>query len=301
MAFRLFKSQTVNVVVLGLLVATPAGAFIMHVGPSHWPRFLWACITISLFAATFHYWRLLKMQEAPVSTIAAAAQGYVELYGKASTATPLRTPFHGIPCVWYRAWVYANQQSPRGAEYFFDNRLLEYTESQSTLILSDDSGQCEVDLSGAEVIYYEARTWRKNNHRYVEQYLPANQNIYVIGHLDTRHELLHPSALNQAVSARLKDMKSRPQQLLNQYDHNLNGEIDMDEWEKARQDVIHQVKSSHAMQAHTGSFMLSKPADGHMFLISAKSPTQLRLRHQQWLMAYLIIAIALLVFSLMRV
>ncbi len=279
----------------------PVVAFIMHVAPSQWSRLLWIGVILSLFAATFHYWRLLRMHEAPISTIAAAAQGYVELYGKATTEKPLRTPFHGIPCVWYRAWVYANQQSPRGAEYFFDNRLLEYTESQTHFVLTDESAQCVIDPTGAEVIYYQARTWRKNNHRYVEEYLPANQSIYVIGQLDTRQDILNPSVLNQAVSARLKEMKSRPQQLLNQYDHNLNREIDMDEWEKARQDVIHQVKSAHAMHAHTGSFTLSKPSDGHMFLISAKSPMQLRLQHKQWLLTFLLLATTLLVFSLLRV
>jgi hypothetical protein len=300
-AFRFFKSKTVNVIVLVLLVAVPLAGFILHIAPTHWPALLWAGMALTMFAATFHYWRLLRMHEAPVSTIAAAAQGYVELYGKASAEKDLRTPYHGIPCVWYRAWVYANQQNPRGAEHFSNNRLLEYAESQSTFILEDESAQCVIDPKGAEVIYYEARTWRKNNHRYVEEYLPTDQPIYVIGQLDTRKDILHPSALNQAVSARLKDMKSRPQQLLNQYDHNLNREIDMDEWERARQDVIHQVKSEHAMQAHTGSFVLSKPTDGHMFLISAQSPTQLRMQHKKWLTIYLLMAITLLVFSLMRV
>jgi hypothetical protein len=300
-AFRFFKSQTINAAALGLVVIVPLVAYMVRVHSQYWPSIWWSVISISGFAATFHFWRLLKMHEAPISTIAAAAQGYVELYGNARTEQSLRTPYHGIPCVWYRAWVFANVQNPSGTDHFAHNRLLEYAESQSTFILKDESGQCVVDPKGAEVVFFQARTWRKNNHRYVEEYLPANQPVYVIGQLDTRKETLSPSALNSAVRERLKDMKSKPEQLLHQYDHNLNRQIDMDEWELARQDVIHQVKSEHAMHAHTGNFLLSKPSDGHMFLISAKSPIQLRTQHKQWLLVFLFIAATLLVFSLLRV
>jgi hypothetical protein len=273
----------------------------MRVSPQYWPKLLWSCVAVSSVAAVFHYWRLLKMHEAPISTIAAAAQGYVELYGRACTEIPLRTPYQGIPCVWYRAWVFANRQNPHHAKLVLENRLLDYVESQSVFTLDDGTAQCQVNPAGAEVVYYQARTWRKNDHRYVEEFLPTNQSIYVIGQLDTRHDVLSASALNKEVSARLKDLKSRPQHLLNLYDHNLNQEIDMDEWELARQDVIHQVKSEHAMRAHTGSFVLSKPADRHLFLISAKSPAQLRTQHKQWLLVYLVISAVLLALSLRQV
>lgn len=241
------------------------------------------------------------MHEAPISTIASAAQGYVELYGIATTDKPLKTPYHGIPCVWYRAWVYANQQHPRGMDHLSQSRLLEYVESQSAFLLEDDSAKCVIEPVGAEIIYFQARTWRKNNHRYVEEYLPANQPVYVIGQLDTRRDTQNPAVFSQQVGTQLKALKSRPQHLLNLYDHDLNGQIDMDEWEKARQDVIYQVKSAHAMQAHTGSFVLSKPVDGHMFLISAKSPTQLRAQHKKWLTIFLMMAITLLALSVAQV
>lgn len=301
MAFRYFKSQTVNAVTLVLLLALPVAVYVLHLPSTYWPNLWWTGIALSLLAATFHYWRLLRMHEAPISTIASAAQGYVELYGKATTDKPLKTPYHGIPCVWYRAWVYANQQHPRGIDHLSQSRLLEYAESQSVFMLEDDSAQCVIEPAGAEIIYFQARTWRKNNHRYVEEYLPANQFVYVIGHLDTRTDAQNPAVLKQQVSAQLKALKSRPQHLLNLYDHDLNGEIDMNEWEKARQHVIHQVKSEHAMQAYTGSFVLSKPEDGHMFLISAKSPSQLRAEHIKWLTIFLILAITLLVLSVAQV
>ena len=77
----------------------------------NWHWLLLTSIASSVFASIFNYWRLLKITEAPFSSIAAAAQGYVELFGKASTDKPLKTPYQDIPCVWCRASVYANREN----------------------------------------------------------------------------------------------------------------------------------------------------------------------------------------------
>ena len=82
------------------------------------------------------------------------------------------------------------------------------------------------------------------------------------------------------MGAKLDDWKTTPQQLLNRYDQDLNGQIDMDEWQLARRDDINEAKEEHAMQTNLSKwkgcdFTLAKPA-GKLFLISAKSPKQLR-------------------------
>ncbi len=278
--FERLKSQSVNVTALGLVFGIVALIYFKHLDT----QLLMAAIALSLFASVFNYWRLLKITEAPISTIVAAAQGYVELYGKASTEKPLKTPYQSIPCVWYRASVYANREIEDDESFDVSNLMpLEYSESKTNFILQDATGQCTVNPQGAEVIYFEARTWRKNDHRYVEEYLPVNQPIYVIGQLDTRREILDEVVLNREVSAKLKDWKANKQQLLNRYDQNRDGQIDMQEWELARQDAIQEVKAQHAMQANNDAgFTLAKPA-GKLFLISAKSPQQLRNNYKMWL------------------
>ena len=65
----------------------------------------------------------------------------------------------------------------------------------------------------------------------------------------------------------------------------------MDEWELARRDAINEVKAEHAMQTKLSNindddFTLSKPA-GKLFLISAKSPKQLRANYKMWVAAHL--------------
>ena len=150
------------------------------------------------------------------------------------------------------------------------------------------------------MIYFEARTWRKIDHRYVEEYLTVGKPIYVIGNFDTRKELLDEAELKRAVGNKLFDWKTKPQQLLNRYDKNLNGQIDMDEWQLARRDAINEVKAEHAMQTNLSNkngsyFTLAKPA-GKLFLISAKLPKQLRASYKMWVVAHLGVLALLLTF-----
>ena len=296
--FQTLKANRVNLVALGVIGGLALAAYTQKIGPSNretW-QLLWATsIFSSAFAAIFNYWRLMKITEAPISTIAAAAQGYVELHGTATTKNALKTPFQSIPCVWYRSWVYANVEDQKGLPDIRGNRLLSYVESDQTFTLNDGTASCTIDPKHAEVIHFEARTWRKNAHRYVEQYLPAAKKLYVLGQLNTLRHLTDKAALNMEVRITLADWKTRPEQLRHRYDHNLDGKIDAAEWEFARQDAIYQATANQMMAAQTGEFTLSKPANNQLFLISAKSPHQLRNSYQYWSLVHLILFLLLLV------
>lgn len=293
--FKRLKTNSVNVLALGVIGGIFIAAFFLRNNPNiHqiWLLLLLTGIFVSLFAGLFNYWRLVKISEAPISTIASAAQGYIELQGVASCDVALKTPYHGIPCVWYRAYVFANREqhgNNAGADdnFLMNSRLLDYSESQLTFTLTDKTGHCRVNPSGAEVIHFEAQTWRKNDHRYVEEYLPAGKQLYVLGQLDTRHDVLDDDATKKYLSEKLANWKANKQQLLNRFDQNRDGQIDLDEWQQARQEAHECLLAEHAMQAHTGSFTLKKPTDNHLFLISAQSPQQLRDSYKNWVVAHL--------------
>ncbi len=295
--FHRARTYAVNLAGAGVPLGMLYAAYLLHLDPAQktlWVLLLSLALVASAFAAFFNYWRLLKITEAPISTIASAAQGYIELHGTASTQTALKTPYHGISCVWYRAWVYANRRESSYPRKVIDTRLLQYAESDNLFQLQDETGACMVDPKGAEIIFAQQRTFLKNEHRYVEEYLPAGRRLYVLGQLDTRHGHFDRDVINNDVRETLADLKLDPQKLLNRYDHNRNGQIDMDEWESARQDVIKQVDAKHAMKAHTGSFTLEKPADEHLFLISAKSPNELAASYRHWAIAHFVILLLLL-------
>jgi hypothetical protein len=301
--FKRIKSQTVNLAALGTVGGVFLAAYLLHLNRhsnSSWQLLLAAALGVIFFAGLFNYWRLLKMTEAPISTIAGAAQGYIELYGKANCNKPLKTPYQGIPCVWYRAWVFANREDPEDDSMNFgNNRLLDYSESQTIFTLDDGTAKCEVNPQGAEVIHFMARTWRKNDHRYAEEYLPAGKPLYVIGQLDTRKEVMNDAKINQYLRAKLADWKTRPQELLSRFDQNRDGQIDMHEWQQARQQAHECLLAEHAMKAHVTNisgveYTLAKPASRQLFLISAKSPQQLRDSHKNWLAIHLSILLLLL-------
>ena len=95
--FERLKSHGVNLAALGFVLSIVVIFCFKH-AVTQW---LMAAISTSFFASIFNCWRLLKITEAPISSIAAAAQGYVELFGKASTDMLLKTSYQDIPCVWY--------------------------------------------------------------------------------------------------------------------------------------------------------------------------------------------------------
>ena len=292
--FYALKAEQVNFFAIALV----AGMFFYGISRHHqadfqaWHIALFICTVASLFAAIFNYWRLLKITEAPISSIAAAAQGYIELRGKTSTTKPSKTPFIGMPCVWYRAWVYAEvgdeDENGRSSE-----ALIEYVESDAPFFLNDGTGTCLVNPQGAEVLAIKKRTQMRNNHRYVEEYLPAGEWVHVVGYLDTRHHFMSAGSVNHDMGIALNALKLNKTKLLNRYNQNLEGEIDLQEWEQVRADVRGEVEAQHRIKANDAVYMLSKPTTKQVFLVSALSPQALRKCYQLWSMLHFAILICL--------
>jgi len=253
--------------------------------------FLYAvCFLLSLYTGFRNYKRLSKISNAPISTIAGAAQGYIELHGTASTLEPLKTPYLDIPCVWYKASVYANREG--GSDDAADRRLLNYTVSDNLFQLKDRSGICMVNPKGAEVMHVEKQEGFRQDHRYVEEYLPANKPLYIIGHLDTKHDYLTTERINTDVAKKLGEWKKNQGKLLAQYDSDRNDELSLDEWENARKAAKQEVVAEHQQKASNDVYTLSKPAK-QLFLISALSPEDLRTSFKLWTMVYSILSVGL--------
>ena len=292
--FQRLHAHSVNIATLVIIAGTLLWAYAAHVKPadSHvWAWLLTIDISLSFFAAIFNYWRLLKVTEAPTSTIAAAAQGYIELCGTASTSQPFKTPYQDIPCVWYRAWVYANRLDEDGKR---ETQLLQYTESEQVFQLTDDSGSCQVNPKGAEIIFMEKRTSLKNDHRYVEEYLPAGKPLYLLGYLDTRNNFGQEEAIKRDTGTVLTSWKNNPASILMRFDLNRDGKVDMQEWELARAEARREVEKRHLTKISSTSYTLAKPAGGKLYLISALSPQILRNRYQYWSLAHMVLLIVLL-------
>lgn len=288
--FKRWTSHYVNLftcgIYLGLLLA---GLFFdIKIISAHFDKVFIGLILLATFVFSFNFWRYLEIAKAPISTVAAAAQGYIELNGIATKEPPINTPLHGEPCVWFRSWAYA-----RGHKNLW--RLIDYTQSAEVFQLADVSGACTVNPQGAEVVHVLRRTSYKNNHRYVEEYLPANKPLYLIGHLDTRHHFSNEGAIKKNIGHLISGWKVNPTKMMFRFDLDRNGEIDQREWEKARAQARDEASRQQVYQAHTGSFKITAPTNGQLYLISGMSPEYLRRSYRCWVITHLAVLAGLLI------
>jgi hypothetical protein len=250
-----------------------------------WFAFALVSMTISFFAWLYNLRRLLAISEYPTSTIAAAAQGYVELLGGARQILPLKSPLQGRNCVWFRYWIYARDENGIW-------RLESYLSSEQEFEIEDATGRCKIDPAGAEIIATERHEKRQHDHRYIEELIPAGKSTYVLGQLRTITETSSASQIQQEVGQLLARWKKAPQQFLRRFDLDGNGEVDMHEWEQARAharlEVLQQKGVSNGSEVH----LIHAPKDGRLFLISGVSPHELRSRYKFWGMLHLMFLLA---------
>jgi hypothetical protein len=266
---------------LGLL------AFAFHAGDKKgWQIALVLVALIAFFAWASTYKRVRTINDIATSRIASAAQGYVELYGRASTDTVnlIRSPLNGAFCVWFRYWVY--QKTDDGW------RETDSGVSDSTFEIKDGTGSCVIDPDHAEVIAAERRVSQQNGYKYVEDILYAS-SIYVLGEFSTIGGANSVLSLKEDVSLLLAEWKKDPIALKSRFDIDGNGEIDLQEWELARREAIHEVQQQHReIRSQPGVHIMRAPRDSRLYLLSSLSPQKLRQRYMWWSLFHLLVCFA---------
>lgn len=257
-----------------------------------WQFFIFISLFLSLYAWHFNFRRLLAIAEHPTSTIAAAAQGYVEFKGRARQILPLRSPLTQTPCVWFRYWVYVRDHNNAW-------RLADYLSSEQPFELEDLTGRCEVDPTHAEVMMAERHSKTQHDHRYIELLIREGKPLYVLGELETITAQTAAQKINREVSELLADWKKVPDKLKKRFDFNGDGEIDMEEWAHAREAAAHEVLFRNGLADGQEKHKIRAPRDHRLFLISAVSPEQLRARYKFWVVLHLTFAMVAAVLVLM--
>jgi hypothetical protein len=239
-------------------------------------------------AATLAAWggfanlrRYRAVADTPTSRVASAPQGYVELVGRGAHLPGERLHSHlsGLPCLWYRYRV----------EEKTDDRWRVHDEGRShdTFALDDDSGQCLVDPDGAEIVTSHSRTWTQGAYRCTEWTLIAGEPLYALGAHATLGGANADLDRKADIAAVLTEWKRDRAALLKRYDRDGDGEIDQDEWERARRDAEAHVDREHLeTRLSDGVHMLRRPADGRMFLVANRDPLSLVRRYRRWAWAH---------------
>lgn len=280
-----FRGQYVNTLTsashLGLL------AFAFHAGEKTvWVVCLALIALISFFAWASDYKRVRAIADVPTSRIGSAAQGYVELFGRASV-TPdnlIASPLSGTSCVWFRYWVYTKNGDKKWRETSCGI-------SHSTFEIGDGTGKCHVDPDDAEVIAPERRVSYQGEYKHVEELLYGGA-VYVLGEFSTLGGANSELNLKDDVNALLAEWKQNPVAMRERFDLDKNGEIDLREWELARRAAVKEVQQQHReIRAESGVNVIRAPRDGQLFLLSSLSPQKLRSKYLFWSIFHLTVLI----------
>lgn len=245
-----------------------------------WLIFIFISLGLSAFAWLFNLRRLLAIAEHPTSTIAAAAQGYIELLGGVRQILPLKSPLQGKQCVWFRYWVYAKDSNNVW-------RLADYKASEHNFEIEDGTGRCLVVPTGAEVITSDRHVIEQHDHKFIEEIIPHGKSVYILGQLETISETTAAQQIKHEVGQLLTKWKKSPVSFLRRFDTDGNGEVDMQEWEEARTQATHEVLAQKGIINKHEVQSIRAPDDGRLFLISGVSPYQLRQRYKFWITVHL--------------
>ncbi|MPS48154.1 hypothetical protein [Methylobacillus sp.] len=229
---------------------------------------------LSLVAWAAHYRRSRAIADLPTSRIGSAAQGYVELYGRAVPDPEhlIVSPFSAVRCVWYRFQVFQRRDRRHW-------HLMHEGTSHETFVIGDGSGECFVDPDHAEVIGPERRVSYAAGYKRVEEILFAGP-IYVLGEFTTVGGANMPLNQKEDVSALLAEWKRDRPSLLKRFDLDGNGEIDLKEWALARRAAVREVEKQHReLRMAPGVHVMRAPVDSRLFLLSSLSPHRLKRRY----------------------
>lgn len=197
------------------------------------------------------------IEDTPTSKIRSAAQGYVEIIGtgKYFNSTPVIAPLTLNECIWYSFAIEKKEvrHTSKGSQTHW--RTVESKTSPDYLKVIDETGECVINPAGAEVhpdikdVWYGHSRWpdkasvirarqksffNSGDYRYTEQRIHHDDNLYALGNFRTVGPDADMQTIKQSISRLLNAWKSQQQALLEKFDSNQDGEIDLREWEQVR-------------------------------------------------------------------
>ena len=244
---------------------------------SAWQAALVGVAILAAWSWLHHLRHSRAILDTPTARIASAAQGYVELLGKARPLPdgPQISPMSGLPCLWYRYQLYRRVAN----RWEYDGEW----ESEAPFLLDDGSGVCQVDPGGADILSSHRESRRVGDRRYVEWLLLEGDRLYALGEFSTSggaHAHLDTEEDYQKV---LTAWKADQKGLQLRFDLDGDEEIDDEEWQLARQAARREVERWHdELRREPARHYLAKPAGGRPYVLSNLSPESLGRSHARW-------------------
>lgn len=239
---------------------------------------------ISLFAWIAALRRRRAIVDTPTSRIVSAAQGLVELHGHGRPIEPpVLSHLYHLPCLWYRFQVEEKDADDRWA-------MVNQEESAVSFIVDDGSACCVVDVEGAEILTRHKEVRDQGGYRTTEWTLQIGDPIYARGEFRTLGGGAVELDTHQAISQRLAEWKNDPATLLERFDLNGDGQLDINEWQLARQAARREVaRAHHELRNDADVHILRRPRSDHPYLISNLDPARLARRYLHRAMFHLLV------------
>ena len=279
-----------------IIAADPVEFFI-------WFAFAAVIAAVSGFGIFRNVKRARIIEDTPTSKIRSAVQGYVEIIGAGQyfSNKPVIAPLTLTECIWYSFEIEKKEvrHTSKGTQTHW--RTIESKTSPEYFKLIDDTGHCVVNPHGAEVhpdvkdVWYGHSRWpskssvmnaRKKSfftsgdYRYTEKRIHHGEELYALGSFRTVGPDADQQSINQSVSKLLNAWKGQQEALLNKFDKNQDGEIDLQEWEqvrKAAHDKVIQDRLENAIESVTN--LLEKTKQRYQpFILSTKPQKELSRR-----------------------
>lgn len=248
-----------------------------------------AALSFLAWTATVRRWRAIG--DTPTSQVASAAQGYVELAGRARNHPTGRiiAPHSQLPCCWYRYLVQKRKSGNKGWT------TVDEGESVASFLLVDRTGEVTVEPEGAEVLPRRKDSWMRGEYRYTEWLILDNDPLYALGEFATRRLVPTLAEARHDVGELLAAWKDDKPHLMRRFDLDGDGLLSFEEWALARSEARRQVERAHAeLRAAPAYDVVSKPADGRLYLLSNLDPVKLERKYFFWAWVHLALFFAAL-------
>ncbi len=262
-----------------------------------------------LFWFGFRWWRRARLiEDTPTSRIRSAAQGYVELSGRAQlpAGSEVLSPLSRRPCVWWQFRIEQKRRSGRNTRWQTINSGI----SPTPFLLVDETDTCLVNPLGAEVFPADKSTWYGSSpwpnsveagffgrfaadYRYTEHRIYQHERVDAIGEFRSLGGVRATDA-EQRSAELLRQWKQDQPGLLQRFDENRDGLLSQKEWETTRRAARRQVDTTAIEAAVPQHHVLGRPAGDQPFLLAACELGQVARRYRWWargmLAAFVVVA-----------
>ena len=247
------------------------------------------------------------IEDTPTAKIRSAAQGYLSISGFAREVDNANViaPLTGRPCLWYHYKIERRDNDSDGRRW----TTVEHGTSDKLFALDDSTGVCHVDPHRAEVTAAISQCWQgderkpfgaprgpqssfsfsksyslfSGRYRYTENRIHAQEWVYALGWFETLHAPSLAERTDDQTKLLLYEWKQNRAALLARFDRNRDGEIDLQEWEHARnaarqqaQQEVLQEPPADAINTISRSALRDQP-----FVIATKDPRDMASKYRR--------------------